>query len=200
MVSPGPVLPQALAEAAELTSGARWVRVALQVNPFAYVGANAPSNSFTDEASYNAALMSELQELGIELIAVTDHWRAESAQSLIAACEAAGVHALPGLEAISGEGIHVLVIFDGGTSTNDVNAAIGACGVTPGCQSGTIGKPFAEIVSADPNRDRFALSRLLVNGRNEGPADFGRTEFETFVPRDESRPWEASSRLRHSCA
>jgi hypothetical protein len=36
-------------------AGARWVRVALQVNPFGYKGANAPSSAYAVEADYNTA-------------------------------------------------------------------------------------------------------------------------------------------------
>ena len=39
--------------------GAHWVRAALQVNPYAYEGRNAPKNFFTNEEVYNEALLDE---------------------------------------------------------------------------------------------------------------------------------------------
>ncbi|MGQ4560877.1 TrlF family AAA-like ATPase [Dermabacteraceae bacterium P7054] len=126
--------------------GARWVRAALQVNPFTYEGRSAPKKYFDDEAAYNAALLDECKKLDISMIAVTDHWRVDSAEGLIEAAKTRGIVALPGFEANSSEGIHILVLFEVGTSTSEIDAAIGRCGATPGCQNGTIGKPYAEIM------------------------------------------------------
>ena len=44
------------------------------------------------------------------------------------------------------EGYHVLVIFEVGTAVASVNAAIGACGVTPGCANGTVGNSLEEVL------------------------------------------------------
>jgi hypothetical protein len=126
--------------------GARWVRVALQINPFAYVGKNAPSTKFPNEAAYNAALVAELTKLGVGLIAITDHWRAQTARGLITACDSAGIDALPGFEANSSEGIHLLVVFPQDTEPGTVDAAIGACGGTPQGTPGTPGRRFTDIV------------------------------------------------------
>jgi hypothetical protein len=53
-------------------AGARWIRAALQVNPYDYKGVNAPSGSFASEADYNTALLDRCASLGIEVIAITD--------------------------------------------------------------------------------------------------------------------------------
>ena len=95
--------------------GAQWIRAALQVNPFTYEGRNAPKNFFENEDAYNSALLDACEELGIGMIAVTDHWRADSAMGLIKAAESRDIVALPGFEANSSEGIHILVIFEAGT-------------------------------------------------------------------------------------
>lgn len=162
---PGPVvaadLPLPLTEALRAPPGARWIRTALQVNPFGYSGANAPSNSFSDEESYNTALVAKCLELNIEMIAVTDHWRVDSAQGLIAACDAAGIFALPGFEGYSESGgAHVLVIFSAGTPAADINAAIGACGenVRPGCDARTPGRSFSEIAGAMTKRGALVIA------------------------------------------
>lgn len=127
-------------------AGARWIRAALQVNPFTYEGRNSPKTFFSDEAAYNSALLDTCQEMGISMIAVTDHWCVDSAAGLIAAAEDRGIVALPGFEANSSEGIHILVIFEAGTPIAAIDAAIGRCGATPGCNNGTTGEPFAKIM------------------------------------------------------
>ena len=127
-------------------AGARWIRAALQVNPFTYEGRNSPKTFFSDEAAYNSALLDTCQEMGISMIAVTDHWCVDSAAGLIAAAEDRGIVALPGFEANSSEGIHILVIFEAGTPLATIDAAIGRCGATPGCNNGTTGEPYAKIM------------------------------------------------------
>ena len=94
------------------SDGAHWVRAALQVNPYAYEGRNAPKNFFANEEDYNEALLDECQVQQISLIAITDHWCVDSARGLVDAAAARGIVALPGFEANSSEGIHVLVIFE----------------------------------------------------------------------------------------
>lgn len=129
-----------------MARGAQWVRAALQVNPFSYEGRNAPKTFFENETAYNSALLDACEELGISMIAVTDHWRVDSAIRLIKASESRGIVALPGFEANSSEGIHILVLFEAGTPIATIDAAIGRCGATPGCHNGTTGEPFAKIM------------------------------------------------------
>ena len=128
--------------------GARWVRAALQVNPFAYQGERSPSSKFKDEDAYNTALADKCEELGIELIAVTDHWCVDTARGLIDAATDRGITALPGFEANTGEAVHLLVIFEAATDFGDITAAIGRCGAKPGCENGTTGAPFKEILAS----------------------------------------------------
>jgi hypothetical protein len=128
------------------THGARWVRAALQVNPYGYQGKNAPSATYSTEADYNKALLDECEAQGIELFAITDHWKVDSALQLIRDAADRGIVALPGFEANSDEGIHILVIFEAGTSAATINAAIGMCGVAPGCANGTTGESFTDIL------------------------------------------------------
>jgi len=131
---------------ADIMHGAHWIRAALQVNPFSYEGKNKPSTTFASEDEYNKALLDECEKLGIHLIAVTDHWCVDKSRALIAAAKSRGIVALPGFEANSSEGIHILVIFEAGTGSATVNAAIGACGVEPACANGTTGSSFREII------------------------------------------------------
>ena len=126
---------------------ARWFRAALQINPFGYKGKVSPSIAYETEAEYNTALLDTCDELGIEVIAVTDHWRVRSAEGLLRAAQEREICALPGFEANSSEGVHLLVIFDEGTALPEIDAAIGMCGVTPGCSNGELGRPFEEILS-----------------------------------------------------
>lgn len=81
--------------------GARFYKCALQVNPFQYVLDNAKTTAFTDEASYNAAIVAALADNGIEVVAVTDHYRIQTSLGLWKAAATAGVIVLPGFEAVT---------------------------------------------------------------------------------------------------
>lgn len=133
-------------DSSTLMPGAQWIRAALQVNPYGYVGRSSPKDYFDDEESYNKALLDCCDEQGIGLIAITDHWRVDSAAGLINAAQDRGIVALPGFEANSSEGIHILVIFDAGTPFDEINAAIGQCGAKPGCANGGVGESYATIM------------------------------------------------------
>ena len=157
-------------------AGARWIRASLQVNPYGYQGKNQPSTSFESEALYNSALLDQCETLGIGLIAITDHWAVDTASGLITDAEARGIVALPGFEANSSEGIHLLVIFEAGTEASTVNAAIGACGVEPGCANGTPGNSFKDILEAMTMRGALVIpahvnvpSSGMLTGRSGPP-------------------------------
>jgi len=156
--------------------GAHWIKAALQVNPFGYVGKSSPSKSFADDAAYNTAILDRCVAEGIDLIAVTDHWCIDTAKSLIDAAAIRGIAALPGFEANSAEGVHLLVLFELGIDFADINAAIGVCGATPGCANGTTGDPFKDILCAMDERGALVIPAHanvanggMLTGRNGPP-------------------------------
>ncbi len=110
---------------------ARWRKVALQVNPFGYVGKGAPSTRYTSEAEYNRAIVDACVEQHIALIGITDHWCARSGQALAEEARDAGVRALLGFEAKSREGIHIVVLFSDRDSIDDIHHAISSAGAQP---------------------------------------------------------------------
>lgn len=136
--------------------GAHWIRAALQVNPYAYKGRNEPSKKYASEDDFNAALLDQCEALGIRMIAITDHWCVDTAAGLIAAAEARDIVALPGFEANTSEGVHLLVIFEVGTPFAEINAAIGICGGTPG-NSGTGACGYGDVVERVTDRGALVI-------------------------------------------
>jgi len=57
-------------------------------------------------------IVERAQELGLGLIAVTDHNSAENAAAMLAAAEGTGITVLPGMEVQTREEVHVLCLFD----------------------------------------------------------------------------------------
>ncbi len=62
-----------LERARKLPAGARFYKCALQVNPFGYLVRHHKATPFTDEHSYNEAMVAALRANGIEVIAITAH-------------------------------------------------------------------------------------------------------------------------------
>lgn len=160
-------MTQAVSNASAVGNAARWFRAALQVNPYEYAGNPSPKNSYTDEADYNKALLDECEVQGVELLAVTDHWCATSAEGLIADAVLRGITVLPGFEANTSEGIHLLVIFEKDTKLEEVTLAIGACGVTPGDPHAVAEKSYGEIVETMVKRGALVIP-AHVNIDNSG--------------------------------
>lgn len=118
-----------MAEALKLPSGARFYRCALQVNPFEYVKRHGKKTTFKDEASYNTAIVKALLDHGVEVIAITDHYRVRTADGLAKAARDAGIHVFPGFEAATRDGIHILCLFEPDTTTEQLERIIGDCGI-----------------------------------------------------------------------
>ena len=118
-----------LQKALSLPNGARFYRCALQVNPFAYLGRHNKQTTFTNEADYNAAIVTACKEQGIEIIAVTDHYRIKDSAGLVQAARDAGIFAFKGFEAVTKDGVHFLCLFDPSKADSVLERYIGECGV-----------------------------------------------------------------------
>ena len=120
---------ESITNALELPSGARFYRCALQVNPFDYVVRHNKQTTFSNESDYNAAMVEACQRIGIEVIAVTDHYRVRSSKSLIQAAQDAGIFVFPGFEAVSKDGVHLLCLFDPSKDLQSLERILGDCGI-----------------------------------------------------------------------
>lgn len=147
--------------------GARWIRAALQVNPYSYHGKMSPRNRFATEEQYNQALVAEFKRLNIEIIAVTDHWCVDSATELIKEAKNNGITALPGFEANSNDGVHILIIFPEDTPFDRINAAIGLAGGQPGQESGPGTETTNAIINKMTQRGALAIP-AHANTENSG--------------------------------
>jgi predicted ATPase len=127
-MSAGLTISARLRDAIGLPNGARFYRCALQVNPFAYLARNAKATTFQTESEYNAAMVETCRELGIEVIAVTDHYRVHESNGLLKAARDAGLKAFGGFEAVTKDGVHFLCLFDP-EKDGVLERFIGECGV-----------------------------------------------------------------------
>ncbi len=128
-----------LRDALKLSSGARFYRCALQVNPFAYLKRYNKKTSFRDETEYNAAIVSACRELEIEVIGITDHYRVSESMNLARAAREAKIFVFTGFEAVTKDGVHFLSLFDD-DKENELERIIGNCGIFDKTEASPIGK------------------------------------------------------------
>lgn len=121
-------LSQRLVMALSLPSGARFYRCALQVNPFGYLNRHNKLTAFLTETTYNRAIIETCQELGIEVIGVTDHYRVQDSLGLLKAARDANLFAFGGCEAVTKDGVHLLCLFDP-AKDGVLERFIGDCGI-----------------------------------------------------------------------
>lgn len=144
---PGQVWPDATQAALANPSGARFYRCALQINPYAYLVVNKKTTSFKDEAAYNRAIVEACIAANVEAIAVTDHYRVRSGDSLRLAARRAGLYVFGGFEASTKDGIHVLCLFDADVATEALERFLGDCGIHDETQVSPLGKyDFIELL------------------------------------------------------
>jgi hypothetical protein len=103
----GVAWPEVIQSAEGKPNGARFYRCALQVNPYEYLSRNKKATAFKDEATYNRAIVDSCLAAGVEVIAVTDHYRVRSGEALRAAARKAGINVLGGFEASTKDGVHL---------------------------------------------------------------------------------------------
>ncbi|SFT80681.1 TrlF family AAA-like ATPase [Sedimentitalea nanhaiensis] len=121
--------PKGIVEALGKPSGSRFYRCAFQVNPHQYGQRHAKDAGFSSEDDYNDAVAKACRENGIQVVAVTDHFRFDSSEKLAERLRADGIVVFPGFEANSSEGVHILCLFPPETTGSEMNTHIGACEV-----------------------------------------------------------------------
>lgn len=133
-------LTEIMKDALEKPGGARFYRCALQVNPFDYLKRYNKKTSYSDEPQYNAAIINACLDQGIEVIAVTDHYRIRTSKGLIEAAREAGLFVFPGFEAATKDGVHFLCFLDSSASVELVQSKIADCGIHDEMELSPVGK------------------------------------------------------------
>ena len=120
---------ESITNAQKLPCGARFFRCALQMNPFDYIVRHGKETVFNNESDYNAAIVEACKRIGIEVIAITDHQRCSTGQSLAETARAEGIIVFIGAELETKEGVHMLLIFEPDASWERCNGILGDCGI-----------------------------------------------------------------------
>lgn len=84
---------------------------------------------FESEDEYNSALIDACHDAKIDVIAVTDHYRIRQSQGLLLAARQNGIHAFPGFEVTTKDGVNLACIFDEDKEIDQIDRIIEDCGI-----------------------------------------------------------------------
>ncbi len=113
-------------------AGARFYKCALQVNPAGYAANYRGQSSGTgeeDDLEHAQAIIDKAVELGIEVLAVTDHNSVASLPCFRSAAHGHQIRIFPGFELASSEGVHVLCIYSPESSLDRLERCLGEFGI-----------------------------------------------------------------------
>lgn len=173
--------PQGIKDALKASSGSRYVKCAFQVNPFAYGIRHSKNSGFADEGQYNDAMVKACQEHGVQVVALTDHFRFDHSESLRVKLEESGIAVFPGFEANSADGVHILCLFPPGSSSTDMNANVGACDIRNREDPSPISrKGFEDILAVVHDRGGITISAHVTQNSGLLKALSGQTRMNAW--------------------
>lgn len=153
--------------------GAVFHRCALQVNPHHYAQTFHGKGGASNVDDYARSMIDKAVELGISVLAITDHNDVSSVPAFHAAAAGRSVHVFPGFELSSSEAVHVLCIYPPETSQEQLGRYLGSFGITTTTPSSNLAKKnFVEIlrevreqggvaIAAHVTSDQGGLLRVL---------------------------------------
>ncbi|HEX9725171.1 MAG TPA: PHP domain-containing protein [Vicinamibacteria bacterium] len=137
-----------ISKATTLPRGAVFHRCALQVNPHRYAQAFRGRSQPGGPTEHAREVVDKAVELGVSVLAITDHNDVSGVPAFQVAADDRGVHILPGFELESTDGVHVLCIYPPAAPQEQLERFLGAFGIidTEG-SSGLCDRDFVEVVA-----------------------------------------------------
>lgn len=117
-------MKEEIQEAFNKTSGAKFYKCALQVNPASY--AEYRGEEKIDESTYNQGILEACKRNEIEVIGLADHGNVNSSESLKKVLTDNGITVFPGFEICSTEKVHMVCLFPKNYSWEKLNQILGA--------------------------------------------------------------------------
>ena len=146
------------------SGGARFYRCALQVNPHHYAHTYRGQITQRDALSHATEIVHRATELGIDVLAITDHNNVDGITAFRSASRDQPVHIFPGFELSSSEGIHVLCVYPVDTSDERLGRYLGSFGILDTSPSSTLAnKTFSQILEGVHNQGGIAIAAHVTN-------------------------------------
>ena len=145
-------------------AGAVFHRCALQVNPLDYQGRFRGKETDGNARSHAKAIVAKAAEIGVSVLAITNHNDVSGVRAFRDAAEGTGVTIFPGFELSSSEGIHVLCIYPPETTEKQLERFLGGFGVhDPDASSALSSQPFERILETVQTQGGIAIAAHATN-------------------------------------
>lgn len=147
--------------------GATFYKCALQVNPVHYgqLYRGKPSNG-RDEREHAKAIIDRAVELGIKVLAITDHNHIRGVSAFRDAAQGLEIYIFPGFELSSKEGIHVLCLYPRDTENNQLERYLGEFGIrNPQPSTAISNKIFTEILETVQSQGGITIAAHVTNSK-----------------------------------
>lgn len=153
-----------IALARSFPAGAVFHRCALQVNPHHYETTFRGKAAVGDAAAHTNAIVEKAAEIGVSVLAITDHNDVSGVPAFRRAAADRGIHIFPGFELSSSEGVHVLCIYPQDTDDARLGRFLGEFGITNTTPSSDLSnKAFVEILGKVQEQGGVAIAAHVTN-------------------------------------
>ncbi len=153
-----------MAKARLLPAGAVYHRCALQVNPHHYAGTFRGKPARGDADSHAKAIVDKAAEIGVSVLAVTDHNDVSGVPAFRSAAVHHGIHVFPGFELSSSDGVHVLCIYPQSTDDERLGRLLGEFGITNTAPSSDLANQgFVAILGRVRGQGGVAIAAHVTN-------------------------------------
>jgi DNA repair ATPase RecN len=153
-----------IAKAKALPAGAVFHRCALQVNPHDYAANFRGKAAGGDAVTHAKAIVEKAAEIGVSVLAITDHNDVSGVPAFRSAAEVSGIHVFPGFELSSSEGIHVLCIYSHGVEQHQLERFLGEFGIRNTTPSSDLSsKSFVEILGKVREQGGVTVAAHVTN-------------------------------------
>ena len=136
-----------IATTRQSSSGARFLKCALQVNPHHYSGTFRGQEGVSNPVDYAKAIVAKAVELDVSVLAITDHNSVSSVAEFRNAAADREITIFPGFELSSSEGIHILCIYPPDTADERLERFLGELGIrSPEPSSDLSSESFEQVL------------------------------------------------------
>ena len=155
-----------IAKAKTLPAGAVFHRCALQVNSHTYGGTFRGKPSGGDAGTHAQAIVDKAVEIGVSVLAITDHNDVSGVPAFQDAAAERGVHVFPGFELCSSEGVHILCVYPQDTDGARLGRFLGGFGITTTTPSSDLSnKSFVEILGEVRGQGGVTVAAHVTNDK-----------------------------------
>ena len=173
--------------AGALPASAVFHRCALQVNPHHYSATFRGRRAEGDGRSHAEAIIAEAVEIGVSVLAITDHNDVSGVSFFQDAATGRGITVFPGFELSSSEGIHVLCIYPPKTDPERLGRFLGEFGIVETKPSSALSNlSFNEVLAKVREQKGISVAAHVVHDNGL---------FEVLTGQARSNAWRSEDLL-----